>query len=295
MKRASGNGVGQGGTGLGRGLAGIIGDTLSQAPGSGVNELLGVEKVLRSPEVRELVTQLALQAIVDGFDANGVVLVRRDNGEMAALTCDLGPSWNGFDAQSFEVSGRLWAQLNQSVSSYDQQSFDGTHVLFCNQAGADSAMAAAVIRSTPFDDAEASRVADLVRSVGAALAKPAGIPSGHSMRALTKDTTDGVLADIRLSAGDDNRHAASVADTPQMALACAAAELCDDKLSVGFAGDARVEGSNVDLVVLNRSTGGPLFGLAVTEPTATTGPAEAVFAAAAAVGIDPFTPTLSQR
>ncbi len=291
--RANENGRSQGG--LGRGLAGIIGDTLSQAAGSGVNELLGVEKVLRSPEVRELVTQLALQAVVDGFDADGVVLVRRDGGEMAALTCDLGPSWNGFDARSFEVSGRLWAQLNQTVSSYDQQSFGDCHVLFCNQASADSAMAAAVVRSTPFLEAEAGRVADLVRSVGAALAKPVGIPAGHSMRALTKDTTDGVLADIRLSAGDDKRHAASVASTPQMALACAAAELCDDQLSVGFAGDTLVEGNNIDLVVLNRRSGGPLFGLAVTEPTAKTGPAEAVFAAAAAVGIDPFTPTLSQR
>ncbi len=281
--------------GLGRGLAGIIGDTLAQAPGSGVTELLGMERVLRSPEVRELVTRVALQSITDGFGADGVVLVRRDGAEIAALTAELGPSWNGFGPVSFEVSGRLWAQLAATTPGIDQQEFDGKHVLFCNQAGDDSAMAAAVVRSTPFEDAEAKRVADLVRSVGAALGRPVGIPSGHSLRVLTSDTDDGVLADVRLSAGASQRHAASVAETPQMALACAAAELCDDHLHVVFAGDTLVEGNLVNLVVLNRSNGGPLFGLSVGEQSATTGPAEAVFAAASSVGIDPFTPSLSRH
>ncbi len=279
--------------GLGRGLAGIIGDSLAQAPGSGVTELLGVEKVLRSPEVRELVTKVALQSIVDGFDAEGVVLVRRDGDEMATLTTDLTPTWNGFTPLSFEVSGRLWAQLDQSMPSTEQKRFGDAHVLFCNQAGERSSMAAAVVRSRPFQEAEASRVGDLVRSVGAALGRPAGIPAGNSLRVLTSQTAEGVLADVRLSTESNRRHAASVADTPQMALACAAAELCDDRLHVNFAGDTIVEGNVVNLVVLNRTGGGPLFGLSVTEQSAKTGPAEAVFAAAASIGIDPFAPARS--
>ena len=276
-------------TGLGRGLAGILGDALSTAPGSGVSELLGGERARQSPVVRELVTQLALRSIAEGFDADGVILVRRDaEGELAAVTSQLPSSWDGFDTISFEVSGRLWHKLEASNHGFEQIVLGHNSVLLCHDATLGGSIAAAVVRSTAFDSDECQTVADLVRSIGTALSGDDVLPTDRSVRVLTQESGDGVLADVRLTGAGDRRHAASVAETSQLAVARAASELCDEQLVVEFAGDTVVDGFLVTIVVVKRHDGGPLFGLSVTDPGATNGPAIAVFSAASVIGVDPF-------
>lgn len=278
-----------GNSGLGRNLAGILGDALSTAPGSGVSELLGGERARQSPVVRELVTQLALRSIADGFDADGVVLVRRDaEGELAAVTSQLPSSWDGFDTISFEVSGRLWKKLDSPDHGFEHIELAHNAVLFCHDTTRAGSIAAAVVRSTAFDSSESQTIADLVRSIGTALGGDDVLPTDRSVRVLTQDSGDGVLADVRLTGGGDRRHAASVAETPQLAVARAASELCDEQLAVEFAGDTTVDGLLVTIVVVKRHDGGPLFGLSVTDPGATNGPAIAVFSAASVIGVDPF-------
>ncbi len=275
--------------GLGRGLAGILGDAFSARPGYGVNELLGGEKARNSPLVREMVTQLALRSIADGFDADGVVLVRRDGeGELAAVTSQLPSSWDGFDTISFEVAGRLWHKLDDDAHGYEQIELGENSVLLCHDATSEGSIAAAVVRSQAFDHNESQTVADLVRSVGSALSGDAVLPAEESVRVLTQESRDGVLADIRLTRAGDRRDAASVAETSELAVARAASELCDEQLIVEFAGATKVDGFSVTIVVVRRHDGGPLFGLAVTEEGATNGPAIAVFSAARVIGVDPF-------
>lgn len=276
-------------SGLGRNLAGILGDAFSARAGTGVNQLLGGETVRSSPVVRELVTQLALRSIAEGFSADGVILVRRDGaGEMAAVTSQLPSSWDGFDAISFEVSGRLWQKLDASAYGHAQFELGGSTVLMCHDATGEGSIAAAVVRAEAFDENECETVGNLIRSIGSALSGDDVLPADASVRVLTQNSGDGVLADIRLSAAGDRRDAASVAETHELSVARAASELCDEPLVVEFAGGTVVDGFRVTIVVVRRHDGGPLFGLAVTEEGASNGPALAVFSAARVIGVDPF-------
>lgn len=297
-----------GATGLGKGLGGILGDALSADRAPEVSGLLGVAKVRRDPEVRKLVTELALESLAAGFGADGALIVTRDGeGELASVSSRLPPGWNTLEATAFECVGRLWKLLGDPPDSLgfdrsagasdesaqaqlpvEQVTVGATSVLLCQCSAGSSPMAAAVLRSTPFDQREQQTVYRLVESVAVALHGDTSPPADAQIRVLTREAGEGVLADVRVDDGSDRRNAASVAADQVTAVARAAAELCDTALSVEFAGQSRIQSCLVTVVTLTDELGGPLFGLAVSDPASSTGPVEAVFSAASVANYDPF-------
>lgn len=291
-------------SGLGRGLAGILGDNSTVAPSEALGRLVGARAVRRSPQVRQLITATALASIADGFNADGVVLVRRDeSGELATVTSRLPSGWSTLSPVTFEMVGLLWQHLDRPAAPPHQATV-GSHSFLLSghddertgdptidHPAVAGSLAVAVVRSTPFADAEVEIVGNLVRSVGAALNGPVVIPSDNAIRVLNQRTADGVLADVRIGVGADRRHAAAVADDVVTATARAASELCDVPMDVTFAGSTEVDDNIVTLVVVTGPGGAPLFGLSVDDRTASTGPAEAVFAAARIIEADPFAQT----
>lgn len=276
-------------TGLGKGLAGILGEMVDVAPTLGVTDLLGAQRVRQSAAVREMVTETAISAIASAFGTDGVVIVRRDElGELATLASKIPSSWTGLDPLLFEISGQLWNLLEEGADGQIQVEVGGYSLLLCRQSSDDGSMAAAVVRKHPFIEIEIQTVGRLVRSVGSALHQPVLIPADNAIRVHSQDSTDGVLAEVRLGTADDRRHGAALAPDVATAIARAAAEICDLAFQVQFVGQTPIDGKTVTMVVLGDEGGGPLFGLSVTEEGDPTGPAEAVFGAARVISGDPF-------
>ncbi|MFT7648241.1 MAG: hypothetical protein ACI8Y4_002992 [Candidatus Poriferisodalaceae bacterium] len=296
------------GRGLGKALSGILGDAAAAERAPEVSGLLGAAQLRRGPEVRSLITGMALDSLVDGFGAETALIAARDDaGGLAAVGARLPANWNTLSEVAFETVGRLWAVLgesNQAVSGqadsgqavldarasddFEQVEMDGAFLLVCRCATASRPIAAAMLRGTRFSSQEERTIARLIRSVALALYSDVALPSDAAIRVLTRAADDGVLADVRVGDSNDRRNAAAVADDAVTAVARASAELCDAALSVKFVGQTRVHSSLVTVVVLDDADGGPLFGLAVTDPASTTGPVEAVFSAAAVASYDPF-------
>jgi hypothetical protein len=278
-------------SGLGKGLSGILGEALSTDRAPEVSELLGISNVRRDPEVRRLVSGLALDSLADGFGADAVVLVSRDeDNELASVSSRLPASWESLEAVPFETIGRLWSALDDDDMLDEQQTTlgEGVSLLLCRSNVQRHVTATAVLRSRPFDDNEIQTISRLVRSVAHAIHGDAALPSETSIRVLTRESEDGLLADVRLGDEHGRRNAAAVGDDAVSAVAHAAAELCDAALTVSFAGQTTVLKSLVTIVILLDDSGGPLLGLAVTDTAAATGPVEAVFRAARVVNLDPF-------
>ncbi len=255
--------------------------------------LLGGSIARRAPEVRRLVSELALESLSQRFGAIGVMLVRREfDDSMAAVSSRIPVAWTIQEPLGFEIAGRLWSALS-APDGHTQVVVGDTHVLLTRQstgqpAAGQSVVAAAIARSTEFDPNEVHTIVRLLRSVAMALGEEALLPDTGSLRVLSREAESGYLADVRVSAAGSQRHAASVADTADRAVAQAAAELCDLALRVLFVGATTVNGSVVTIVVVDEPDGGPFFGLSVTETSSRSGAAEAVFAAAAVVDADPF-------
>jgi len=276
-------------SGLGRGLSGILGDVEGHEPSREVSELLGSASRRDSPEIRRLVTELAVDSISSGFAAEGVVMARRGpDGVVDPLQTRLASSWSTSDAFGFEVNGRLWdAMANDGAAVLHQVSIGGTHVLIARHGLGESVIATAVVRARRFDERELAQLDGLIRSAARAIEIDTSIPESTSLRVLLSPSGDRFLADVRLVEGVTRRHGASVADTEDRAVAQAAVELCDLPMDVRFAGSTIVNDDHVSIVVLNGELG-TVFGLAVTGRMSSAGLVEATFAAAASAGADPF-------
>lgn len=278
-------------TGLGRGLSGILGDAMSQSRAPEVTSLLGLAAARRAPEVRRLVTELALQALSETFDSLGVMLVRRDpDRASAAVSSRIPSSWAIDDPVGFEVAGRLWSALGAPADRREQTPLDGAHLFVTRQSAGESVVAAAVLRREPFAEAEQRIVDRLLRSVSTALGDAGPVPPGVT---LDVDPDDSGSVAVRLSFDEPGR--APMIGRAEGAMsarttAAAALGLCSASLSVRFAGTSLINGHRVHLVVVEESGGGPLFGLSVGHPDDPVGPAEAALAAAAVIGIGPFSP-----
>ncbi len=180
-------------SGLGRGLAGILGDALTYERAPEVSNLLGIRS---TPEVRKLATSLALTALAEGFGAEGVVVVSRAvAGSLATVASRLPEGWSGLDAEGFELAGRLWAALGNPDLEFEQLELGELHLLICRQQSAAGPLAAAMVRPSAFDDQEQRLVARLVRSVALAVNGGNEVPADASIRVLAKEADDGVLAD----------------------------------------------------------------------------------------------------
>lgn len=276
-------------TGLGKGLAGILGETRDVAPTTGVTDLLRSVRVRRSPAVREMVTQMAISSIATAFDTDGVVIARRDSDDhFATVASQVPSSWTGLDPLMFEVVGQLWGQLESGHDGQLQRQLGGYEFLLCRQTSQDGPMAAAVVRKQPFSESEAKTVGRLVRSVGSALSDSILVPADSAINVAAQRGDGGYVAEVRLGSQEGGRHGAAAGESAAASIAAAAVKICVVGLEVQFVGQATVDAKLVTMVVLTDNTGGPLFGLAVTDSQSCVGPAEAVFGAARVVGGDPF-------
>ena len=275
-------------SGLGRGLSGILGDAGSQMHSREVSELLGSSSRRNSPAIRRLVAELAVDAVSSGFQADGVVMARLDaDGEVDPLQTRLASTWTPSDPLGFEVNGRLWEALHRPGDETAQVAIGRWSAVFCRQILGSAVVAAAVVRSEPFDDHEQEQLSLLMRSAARATEVGSAIPESTTLRVLVSPSEDRFLADVRLVDGQSRRHGASVGSTEDAAVAQAAVELCDLPMDVRFAGSTIVEDDHVSIVVL-QGEAGTVFGLAVTTRLSSAGLVEATFAAAASAGAEPF-------
>ncbi len=233
-------------------------------------------------------TELAVDAIANGFNADGVLMARSgSDGSIDPLQTRLSSSWSPSDPIGFEINGRLWAALNDQTNDISSATVGGYSVLLARHHLSDSVISTAVVRTRPFDDEEPAQLDGLIRSAARAIEIDSSIPETTSLRVLITPSEDRFLADVRLVEGTSRRHGASVADSEDRAVAQAAVELCDLPMDVRFAGSTRVGDDHVSIVVLNGDSG-TVFGLAVTGRMSSAGLVEATFAAAASAGADPF-------
>lgn len=303
------------GSGLGKGLAGILGQALATERAPEVSRLLGIRE---SPETRKLVTELALNTLAEAYQAEGVIVV--DAGDIAAATSgdisvDAEPGsaappatgrgdaqsggdavglakavasrlpvgWHALDAEGFEVAGRLWSVLHTPEFA-DAVYPLGQHNLLIVRHDADRGpLAAAMVRRRAFDDQERLTIARLIRSVAHAVGREEEHASALRLVAKVETTPSGAIsAKLRRGRGFEMRHGSAVApDTPN-AMAAAAAQMVRSDLAVVFAGEAPVREQRVAVVIIDDGLG-PLFGMAVSDPGDATSPARAVLHAAASL------------
>jgi hypothetical protein len=288
-----------------------------ESPG-GLEHLLGRGLPSTSRLVRDFVVETALSAIADGFDAEAVVIARRDgSGQLAVVSSRIPPSWSEATSLTFELFGMLWYWLDHASYAYPGHTgpdrgpdgeagpLGGGRQLWIGcQPLAAGHLAAAVVRGTPFTEVEQSTLNRLVRSVAVALGGETGsLPPGSSVSVTgdagpgrsdvprLSDGADGEGAaghrvEVCLDAGGDRRRAASTAPTAELAAARAAARLCDASYEVTFAGQTEIDGSSVTIVLVDDGRGSAFLGLAVSERGDLAGAAEAVFSAVGRRGLD---------
>ncbi len=278
--------------GLGRGLAGILDD--SRRPrrdnGPGLEQLLGRQSALSPPRVRQFVTETALGAIAEGFDADAVVIVRREShGQPMVVSSRIPPSWEESSGLTFELFGQLWQLLDSADDRAvaERIVLGSDHGWIGRQGSVNGVLAAGVVRSRPFSSAEEATLGRVIRSVAVAVGTdgPALAP-GTRLSATVEPERDGWRAEVVVTGDDHRERLRSVArgSRSELAVARAAAELCGAPCEVAFAGRTELDRAVVTIVVLNDQLNSPLLGLSVSDIDDPAGPAEAVLAAMAAVG-----------
>lgn len=350
LARTSRRGLG----GLGRGLAGIL-ETVPESPDKtpgpapGLGQLLGNQTQAKAVGVRAFVIETALAAIADAFGADGVIMIsldrssgrggnrpmmetgvhQADRNPSPGLTLRLPPSWGPGSPALFELYGILWEMLNtegQHCSrcgtndrplDHRQAQVDSHWGWFCRLDDGTAALAAALVRATPFDDDEADALARSMRSVAWAVS-PSGvdgqgqavvrakavtnvavaseIDSGDMANAITAEVTVQNRRQTALStsggapSGSTRSTMASLTATGrgpdiETAVARAAANACQPQCRIHFAGSSDVDGNTISIVTISDESGSPRLGVSVRPLGDYTGVAEAVFSAASPGGI----------
>ncbi|MDH4363129.1 MAG: hypothetical protein OEY70_03440 [Acidimicrobiia bacterium] len=293
---------------LGRGLSGILDQAAVPArAGAGLRHLLGPVPSVTPPRVRQFVVDTALAVIAEGFEADAVVFVRREEPDRPpVVSTRIPPSWDEASEFTFELFGQLWRLLQApgapeipEVAPTGPGCPEGTdptagtsirvgpHHGWISRRRSDAGdLVAAVVRTRPFSPAEQATLNRVVRSVTVAVGdRPLAI-----RRRLSASVTaegDGWRAEVAVAAA--GRAAPGCAGyatgpRPELAAARAAAHLGRPPYSVAFAGCTRLDQAVVTIVVVNAPDGSPLLGLAVSDDDGPLGPAEAVLSAMAAVG-----------
>lgn len=312
--------------GLGRGLAGILDDSRlhQRHDRPGLQQLLGRTPSLSPPRVRQFVADTAAGFIAEGFDAEAVVLARRESHDRHTLVSSrIPPSWDDSSAITFELFGQLWRLLDRSVPPgpwAEQISLAGHHGWMGRQPSVNGDLVAAVVRTRPFSDEEETTLSRVIRSVAVAIGPNEPIlPPGTRLSVSVEPEGAGWRAEVSLAgargdldrrtrgsgdhepdprpdqgarqgagesgASDGVRRRGTACDPRrELAVARAAAQLCGVPCHVAFAGRTSLEDSTVTIVVVNDRDGSPLLGLSMSEHDSCSGPAEAVLAAMAAVG-----------
>ncbi len=290
------------GGGLGRGLSGILDRAASpDRAGAGLLRLLGPAPAITPPRFRQFVVDTALAVIAERFEADAVVLVRREDPHRPPVVSSrMPPSWDEGSGFTFELFGQLWRLLEDPDTASDSRpghaGRDGTvcssirvgpHYGWISRHRSDAGdLVVAVVRGRPFSPAERATLDRVVRSVTMAVGdRPLAIrrrlsasvvPDGDGWRAEV-----GVAAAGRVAPGCTGY---ATGPRPELAVARAAAHLGRPPYNVAFAGCTRLDQAVVTVVVVNTADGSPLLGLAVSGDDGPLGPAEAVLSAMAAVG-----------
>ncbi len=316
------------------------GRTSSDNGGAGLDQLLGRQFSTKIASVRAFVVETALAAIAEAFGAHGVVMASRERppstpsghyryrsaarSDVAdestetrsapALALRLPPSWGPSSPALFAVYGNLWEMLTAEQHhcrrcgtsdrplAYRQEKVDSHWAWFCRIEDQTVSVAAALVRLTPFDEAESDALARSMASVVTAVSPP--VPEGGQSHEL--ETT--VASNVSLSAdlaGSDPANAitaevtvedptrasgitsslASVTATGrgpdiETAVARAAANACHPQCQVRFAGSSDVDGQTISVVIVSDHDGAPRLGVSIRPVGDHTGVAEAVFLAA---------------
>ncbi|MEZ5406656.1 MAG: hypothetical protein R2761_01445 [Acidimicrobiales bacterium] len=298
------------GGGLGRGLSGILDQAATPArAGAGLRHLLGPTPSVSPPRVRQFVVDTALAVIAEGFEADAVVFVRREEPDRPpVVSTRIPPSWDEASGFTFELFGQLWRHLEASPASAVSETASppgsgcpegkapsvgtsirvGPHHGWISRRHADTGelVVAAVVRTRPFSPAEQCTLDRVVRSVTVAVGdRPLAIRRRLSA-SVTADG-DGWRAEVAVAAAGRAAPGCTGYATgarPELAVARAAAHLGRPPYSVAFAGYTRLDQGVVTIVLVNAPDGSPLLGLAVSDDDGPLGPAEAVLSAMAAVG-----------
>lgn len=290
------------GSGLGRGLSGILDHAASpDRAGAGLLRLLGPRPAVTPPQVRQFVVDTALAVIAEGFEADAVVLVRREDPDRPPVVSSrIPPSWDEASGFTFELFGQLWRLLaapdpgpdpapgpggpDRAVGSSIRV---GPHHGWISRRRSDAGdLVVAVVRARPFSPAEQATLIRVVRSVTVAVGdRPLAIR--RRLSASVTPDGDGWRAEVGVAAAGSAAPGCTgyaTAPRPELAAARAAAHLGRPPYSVAFAGCTRLDQAVVTIVVVNAADGSPLLGLAISDDDGPLGPAEAVLSAMAAVG-----------
>ncbi len=244
-------------------------------------------------------TDTALGAIAEGFGAEAVAIARVDGADNPVISSRLPPSWEESSSLTFELHGQLWGLLERkgrlagepassptADAARHQVRLGDRHTWLGWQATASGDLAAAVVRTRPFDEAEQATLARLVRSVAFAIgARPSTRPVDADVSVELRPVSEGERwrAEAVVVAGGKRRRAIAEGEDRALAVARAAAKLCRVPAEVSFAGRTELDGASVTLVVVHDRNHAPFLGLAVTDPDRAEAPAEAVFSAVSAM------------
>jgi hypothetical protein len=288
--------------GLGRGLAGILGDVQPPLASRrrGLQQLLGRGFERSLSRIRQFVTDTALAAIAEGFEAEAVVIARRDGiGLPAVVSSRIPPSWEEAPSLTFELFGQLWRMLDDAASERTLPAAGvrrssgmvgrgvsiGNHEVWLGcQETVEGFLVAAVARCRPFTIDEDVVLARLVRSVAVAVGGEGPVLPEGSIRSLeVLGRSDWSEVDLCLELDGRRRRSRATGPTPELAVARAAAACCRPRCEVTFAGRTRLDDAEVTVVVVDDGAASPLLGIAVTSPGDEAGPVEAVVSAVSVV------------
>lgn len=315
------------------------GKVSSENGGAGLNQLLGQQFSTKVASVRAFVVETALAAIAEAFGAHGVVMASRERpsstpsghyryrsaakGDVVgdptepnsspALALRLPPSWSPSSPALFAVYGHLWEMLTAEQHhcrrcgttdrplAYRQERVDSHWAWFCRIEDQSVSVAAALVRLTPFDEAESDALARSMASVVTAVSPP--VPGGQPNEVRTTvssnvslsadlagdDPANAITAEVTVEepglGSGDNFGLASVTATGrgpdiETAVARAAANACQPQCSVRFAGSSDVDGQTISVVIVSDQDGAPRLGVSIRPVGDHAGVAEAVFLAA---------------
>lgn len=316
------------------------GKTASDGGGAGLDQLLGRHLSTKAASVRAFVVETALAAIAEAFGAHGVVMVSNersrttpsghyryrsatqggpadDHEESAsspALALRLPPSWGPSSPALFAVYGNLWEMLtaehhhcrrcgtSDQPLAYRQEKVDSHWAWFCRIEDQTVFVAAALVRLTPFDDAESDALARSMASVVTAVSPPVHIgDEPHDLKTKvasqvslsadvsTADPENAITAEVTVqdsvrtqgtSLGLASVTATGRGPDIETAVARAAANACHPQCQVRFAGSSDVDGQTISVVIVSDHEGAPRLGVSIRPVGDHTGVAEAVFLAA---------------
>jgi hypothetical protein len=253
--------------------------------GSGLQQLLGRNPSATPPRVRQFVTDTALAVIAEGFDAEAVVIARRERADRPPeVSCRIPPSWVESSGWTFELFGQLYRLLEATDPSRTRRqriAVGDRHGWIGRQESKAGDLVAAVVRSRPFTESEQATLSRVVRSVAVAIgSNGTGVPRGTDLRVTVAESGAGWEAEVVLSCdGRPAGRGSAVGPTSELAVARAAAGLCSVPCEVAFAGRTKLDQMVVSIVVVNDQQGSPLLGLSVSSDDGATGPAEALLSA----------------